>query len=107
MSLCIVVGLSVYLGLSYEFSYYSTSYMVSFDITGDRYYRWLRSVNNLMNKKLRWPWGYTVYIYTDQNYKRNTIVLTPIYHELNSKIENVFYVHKRPISLKYCSQTCS
>ncbi len=95
MSLCIVVGLSVYLGLSYEFSYYSTSYMVSFDITGDRYYHWLRSVNNLMNKKLRWPWGYTVYIYiyiyilyiyTDQNYKRNTIVLAPIYHELNSKI---------------------
>ncbi len=30
------------------------------------------------------------YNYTEQNYKRNTF----------------FYVHKRPISLKYCSQIC-
>ncbi len=26
------------------------------------------------------------YIYTDQNYKRNTFVFAPIFHELNSKI---------------------
>ncbi len=30
----------------------------------------------------------------------------PIFHELNSKIWDFFYVHKRPISLKYCSQIC-
>ncbi len=30
-------------------------------------------------------------IYTDQNYKRNTFVFAPIFHELNS----VYYVHKR------------
>ncbi len=45
-------------------------------------------------------------IYTDQNYKSNTIVFAPIFHELNSKIEDFFSVHKRPISLKYCSQIC-
>ncbi len=44
--------------------------------------------------------------YTDQNYKRNTFVFAPIFHELNSKIEDIFYVHKRPISLKYFSQIC-
>ncbi len=27
-----------------------------------------------------------IYIYTDQNYKRNTFVFAPIFHELNSKI---------------------
>uniref|UniRef100_A0A8C9ZFP1 Adhesion G protein-coupled receptor F7 n=1 Tax=Sander lucioperca TaxID=283035 RepID=A0A8C9ZFP1_SANLU len=31
-----------------------------------------------------------------------TLVFAHIFHELNSKI----YVHKRPISLKYCSQIC-
>ncbi len=44
--------------------------------------------------------------YTEQNYKRNTFVFAPIFHELNSKIEYFFYVHKRPISLKYYSQIC-
>ncbi len=34
---------------------------------------------------------------TEQNYKRN---------ELNSKIKDFFYIHKRPVSLKYCSQIC-
>ncbi len=28
----------------------------------------------------------SVRIYTDQNYKRNTFVFDPIFHELNSKI---------------------
>ncbi len=46
-----------------------------------------------------------VNIYTEQNYKRNAC-FCPIYHELNSKIEYFFYVLKRPISLKYCSQIC-
>ncbi len=27
-----------------------------------------------------------IYIYTEQNYKRNTFVFAPIFHELNSKI---------------------
>ncbi len=27
-----------------------------------------------------------MYIYTEQNYKRNTFVFAPIFHELNSKI---------------------
>ncbi len=27
-----------------------------------------------------------IYIYTDQNYKRNTFVFAPIFHELKSKI---------------------
>ncbi len=45
-----------------------------------------------------------LYIYTEQNYKRNTFVFAPIFHELNSKISYFFYVHKRPFSLKYCSQ---
>ncbi len=38
-------------------------------------------------------WTYTnkyiylyIYIYTDQNYKCNTFVFAPIFHELNSKI---------------------
>ncbi len=44
--------------------------------------------------------------YTEQNYTRNTFVFAPIFHELNSKIKYFFYVHKRPISLKYCSQIC-
>ncbi len=35
-----------------------------------------------------------------------TLVFAPIFHELNSKIYDFFYVHKRPISLKYCSQIC-
>ncbi len=40
-----------------------------------------------------------VFIYTEQNYKRNTFVFAPIFHELNSKkIQDFFYVHKRPIS---------
>ncbi len=43
--------------------------------------------------------------HTEQNYKRNTC-FCPIFHELNSKIEYFFYVHKRPISLKHCSQIC-
>ncbi len=30
-------------------------------------------------------YGY-VYIYTEQNYKRNTFVFAPIFHELNSNI---------------------
>ncbi len=47
-----------------------------------------------------------IYIYTEQNDKRNTFVFAPIFHELNSKIEDFIYVHKRPISLKYCSQIC-
>jgi len=42
--------------------------------------------------------------YTEQNYKHNTFVFSPFFHELNSKI--FFYVHKRPNSLKYCSQIC-
>ncbi len=42
-----------------------------------------------------------IYIYTEPNYKRNTIFFAPIFHKLNSKIEDFFYVHKRPISLKY------
>ncbi len=29
---------------------------------------------------------YILYIYTDQNYKRNTFIFAPIFHELNSKI---------------------
>ncbi len=37
------------------------------------------------------------YTYTDQNDKRNTFVSPPIFHELNSKIKDFFYVHKRPI----------
>ncbi len=41
------------------------------------------------------------YIYIEQNYKRNTFVFAPIFHELNSKIEDFFYEHKRRISLKY------
>ncbi len=45
-------------------------------------------------------------IYTDQNDKRNTFVFAHIFHELNSNIQDFFYVHKRPISLKYCSQIC-
>ncbi len=40
-------------------------------------------------------------IYTEQK-----CIFAPIFHELNSKIEDFFYVHKRPISLKYCSQIC-
>uniref|UniRef100_A0A672RND0 Si:ch211-232p21.6 n=1 Tax=Sinocyclocheilus grahami TaxID=75366 RepID=A0A672RND0_SINGR len=28
------------------------------------------------------------------------------FHELNSKTQSFFYVHKRHISLKYCSQIC-
>ncbi len=44
--------------------------------------------------------------YTEQNDKRNTFVFAPIFHELNSKIYDFFYVHKRPISLKFCSQIC-
>ncbi len=44
--------------------------------------------------------------YTEQNYERNTFVFAPIFHELNSEIWDFFYVHKRPISLKYCSQIC-
>ncbi len=46
------------------------------------------------------------YIYTEQNYKYNTFVFVLIFHELNSKIQDFFYVHKGPISLKYCSQIC-
>ncbi len=42
--------------------------------------------------------------YTDQNYKCNTLAFAPIFHELNSKIYDFFYVHKIPISVKYCSQ---
>ncbi len=44
------------------------------------------------------------FIYTEQNYKRNTFVFAPIFHEL--KDLRLFYVHKRSISLKYCSQIC-
>ncbi len=29
---------------------------------------------------------YTLFIYTEQNYKHNTLVFAPIFHELNSKI---------------------
>ncbi len=43
-------------------------------------------------------------VYTEQNYKCNTFVFAPIFHELNSKFQDFFYVHKRPISLKYCSR---
>ncbi len=49
---------------------------------------------------------YSVPLYTDQNYKRNNFVFAPIFHELISKILDFFYVYKRPISLKYCSQIC-
>ncbi len=35
-----------------------------------------------------------------------TLVFAPIFHELNLNIQYFFYVHKRPISLKYCSQIC-
>ncbi len=48
----------------------------------------------------------TALIYTELNYKRNTFVFALIFYELNSKIEDYFYVHKRPISLQYCSQIC-
>ncbi len=44
------------------------------------------------------------YNYTEQNYKHNIFVFAPIFHELNSKNKYFIYVHKRPISLKYCSQ---
>ncbi len=44
--------------------------------------------------------------YTEQNYKRNTFVFASIFYELNSKSLDFFYVNKRPISLKYCSQIC-
>ncbi len=27
---------------------------------------------------------YSIYLYTDQNYKRNTFIFAPIFHELNS-----------------------
>ncbi len=33
-------------------------------------------------------------IYTEQNYKCNTFVFAPIFHELNSKIWDFLYVHK-------------
>ncbi len=36
--------------------------------------------------------------YTEQNYKRNTFVFAPIFHELNSKIQDFFYVHKAYLS---------
>ncbi len=49
---------------------------------------------------------YITLLYTENNYKRNTFVFAPIFHELNSKILDFFYVHKRPILLKYCSQIC-
>ncbi len=44
--------------------------------------------------------------YTEQNYKHNTFVFASIFNELNLKISDIFYVHKIPISLKYCSQIC-
>ncbi len=31
-------------------------------------------------------WKIFGFYYTDQNYKRNTFVFAPIFHELNSKI---------------------
>ncbi len=53
---------------------------------------------------------YIIYIYihthTEQSYKCNTFVFAPIFHELNSKIYDFFYLQKRPISLKYCLQIC-
>lgn len=39
---------------------------------------------------------------TEQKYKYSCF----IFHERNSKIEDLFYGHKRRISLKYCSQAC-
>ena len=36
----------------------------------------------------------------------NTLIFAPIFHELNSKVWNFFYIHKRSISLKYWSQMC-
>ncbi len=50
-----------------------------------------------------------IYIYIHTLTKMINVTLlffAPIFHELNSKIEDFFYVHKRPISLKYCSQIC-
>ncbi len=41
----------------------------------------------------------TYYTNTEQNDECNTFVFIPIFHDLNSKIEDIFYVHKRPISL--------
>ncbi len=38
-----------------------------------------------------------VHLYTEQNYKCNTFVFAPIFHEL---------MKMRPIFLKYCSQIC-
>ncbi len=60
---------------------------------------------NISKSPVNHEYGY-VWPYTKHNYKRNTFVFAPIFHELNSKIEDFFYVHKRPISLKYCSQIC-
>lgn len=43
---------------------------------------------------------------TEQKYKCKTFVFAPILNELNSKIENISYIHKRTISLKKCSEMC-
>ncbi len=57
-------------------------------------------------KKKNNEWQNTSDIFFYSRIKRKTFVFAPIFHELNSKIEYFFYVHKRPISLKYYSQIC-
>ncbi len=42
-----------------------------------------QQVTHCILKQKKWN---RIYIYTDQNYKRNTFVFAPIFHELNSKI---------------------
>ncbi len=47
------------------------------------------------------------YIYTlNKIIKRNTFVFAPIFHELNSKIEDFVYEHKMPISQILFTNLC-
>lgn len=39
---------------------------------------------------------------TEHKHEGNTLVFSPIINKLSSKLHDFFYVHKRPISLKYC-----
>lgn len=43
----------------------------------------------------------TVYAYTEQEYKHNTCVFAPIFHKLNSKTLDIFFVHSRPSLSNY------
>ncbi len=56
-------------------------------ITTVTYLRWLYSLNCRGLKFHK-----NTQNYTEQNYKCNTFVFAPIFHELNSKIEDFFYV---------------